>query len=102
MKKYYTDSDIGSVLVGTKDFGITVRNGFGDGTTKVFVFDSESEFVKFVNVKDWLFCKTINGTFNIYCYDCSDRCNEDVIATLSGRYAAYCNSGKVAFVKWLD
>lgn len=99
MKKFRTSSDIGGVLVGTKDFGVALENGYGDGTTRVYIYDCEDEFRKDA-YGGWSFNKSLTGTFNIYCDDCSDRRDEDIIATLNGRYAVYYRSAEVAFVKW--
>lgn len=100
MKKYYTDSDIGCVLIGNEGFGYAVDNCYGDGTTSVYVFADEKEFdnsdVK-AKVKFDTSCK---GKFNIYSYDCADLNSDDIVATLEGRYAVYHGNRTVAFVKW--
>lgn len=104
MKKLHCDSDIGSCLIGNKDWTFAVPNFGGDGTTKILVFDkNDKEFYKYEKEHDLKFFSSVEGTFNIYGYDCafSDGCNdEDVIATLSGRYGVYQGWYKVVFVKW--
>lgn len=104
MKKLTCDSDIGSCLIGNKDWTFAVPNIGGDGTTEILIFDKVGEelyeYEKEHNLK---FISSVQGTFNIYSYDCAftNNCNEeDVIATLSGRYGVYQGHWKVAFVKW--
>lgn len=97
MKTYKTDSDIGSVLVGTKEFGVALTNGCGDGETTVIVLDKgEEDKLR----KDATFNTSIGGTFNIYSYDCSMRTDEDILTTLSGQYGVYYWGYEVYFVEW--
>ena len=96
MKKIYTSSDVGGVLIGTKDFGITIRNGDGDGTTIVHILNKDEGHL----LPDYAKYNTmINGTFNIYSYDCSPRDDEDIVATLSGKYSTYYFGYDVYFVE---
>lgn len=61
---FKTNSDIGGVAVGTEDFCVNLGNGYGDGTTNVYVFNTKripgelEEFLKFNTC--------IGGKFNIY------------------------------------
>ena len=103
MTKLYCDSDIGSCLIGNKDWTFAVPNIGGDGETTISIFDSDDEeFIKYHKQNKLKFISSAQGTFNIYSYDCAFRgCkNEDVIATLSGRYGVYQGDWEVAFVKW--
>ena len=100
MKVLYCSSDIGSCLIGNKDWTFAVPNIGGDGTTKILIFDKneEKEFLEYK--KKLNFISSVQGTFNIYNYDCAyHNCyDEDIIDTLSGRYGVYQGNYKVAFV----
>lgn len=96
MKKIYTSSDVGGVLIGTKDFGIVIRNGDGDGRTTVHILSKEEENLVPNYAK---YNTSIKGTFNIYSYDCSPRDDEDIVATLSGKYSTYYFGYDVYFVE---
>lgn len=103
MKKITCISDIGSVLVGNKDWSFAVPNIGGDGETTITIFENINEFREYEESNNLKFISSIQGTFNIYNYDCAFDygCNdEDVIATLSGRYGVYQGEMEVAFVKW--
>lgn len=103
MKRLYCDSDIGSCLIGNKDWTFAVPNIGGDGTTTISIFDGDTEeFRQYEQSHNLRFISSVQGTFNIYSYDCAYRfCNdEDVIGTLNGRYGVYQGHMKVAFVKW--
>lgn len=97
MKIYYTSSDMGSVLVGTKNFGILLTNGIGDGKTTCIVLEKEEENKKPSYAK---FNTCIKGSFNIYQYDCSDRKEEDIVTTLHGNYFVYYHEYIVYFIKY--
>jgi len=99
MKTYYCDSDIGSVLVGNKEMQFALPNIGGDGTTKLIVC-SMSEYENKVSRPDDEFVTSINGKFNVFSYDCSNGDDEDVIATLEGRFGVYRNSWKVILERW--
>lgn len=93
--EFETCSDIGSVLVGNKQFAVALTNGHGDGETLVRVYELGNR------VPDGLkFNTSIEGTFNVYNYDCSKRNEEDIVATLSGRFGVYYGYGSVYFEKW--
>lgn len=98
MKKYKTVSDIGSLLFGTEDFGVTVFNRFGDCTNTVLVFESDAEYRKFVKDNDrfaadpfdkFHIATRIEGKFNLYNYDCAERTPENVKCKFDGRYFVY-------------
>lgn len=96
-------SDIGSCLIGNKDWTFAVPNIGGDGTTKIVIFNEDNEeFVKYCEKHKLKFISSVQGTFNIYSYDCAFPACDDknVISTLSGRYGVYQGYWKVVFVKW--
>lgn len=95
MKEFETYSDIGSVLVGNKQFAVALTNGLGDGETLVRVYELGNRVPNGLK-----FNTSIDGTFNIYKYDCSNRNEEDIVATLSGRFGVYYGCGSVYFEKW--
>lgn len=94
---FKTFSDRGGVLVGNDTFQTLVRNGRGDGITRVAV----------LSPKDWDDWKKWNqlmeesdvyldGKFHIYQYDCS---TETSIRELNGRYMTYYYDGLVLFLE---
>ena len=100
MKTFNCSSDIGSVLVGNKEVRFALPNIGGDGTTKLYVFDDETSFLAYP-VSDMVkFVTCIEGKFNVFSYDCSHGDDEDVIATLEGRYGVYRGEWIVVLVKW--
>ena len=103
MIRLYCESDIGSCLIGNKDWTFAVPNIGGDGTTTITIFDTDNkEFWEYKKKRNLNFISSVQGTFNIYNYDCAYHdCNdEDVIVTLSGRYGVYQGEWEVVFVKW--
>lgn len=102
MKTYWGASDIGSVLIGNKDWTFAVPNIGGDGATKILVFEKDvKEFANYQKENNLHFISSVQGTFNIFSYDCAfETEQEDVLLTLSGRYGVYNGEMKVAFVKW--
>ena len=91
-RAFKTSSDAGSVKVGVSNMFVLVPNGYGDGITRVGVFDNAREF----NDDMMAFFTTISGKdIAIYGYDCGDLPE----ITISGRYNIYYYSGLVAFVK---
>lgn len=91
---FKTESDIGSVKVGTDDFSVAISNGYGDGVTRVAVFNNADEFYSGSVMH---FHSSIEGHFFIYDYDCG---GGEPVKELSGRYGVYYYSGLVAFVYW--
>lgn len=94
-----TESDIGSVLVGNKDMTMTISNGYGDGTTRIGVFEETNEITNKMR-----FVCQVNGTFNVYDYDCYQTAEQlnsprNIATTLSGHYYVYCYEGIVVFEK---
>lgn len=102
MKKLYCYSDIGSCLIGDKNWTFAVPNIGGDGRTKIIIFNKDGdEFKKYSKNHKLNFISSVQGTFNIYSYDCAFSEPEDeVIATLTGRYGVYNSYMTVVFVKW--
>lgn len=87
-----TSSDAGSVKIGVDNMSILVPNGYGDGISRVAIFDNSETF----NDSMMSYFTTIKGeNMIIYDYDCGNT----PAATISGRYAIYYYSGLVAFVK---
>lgn len=87
-----TSSDAGSVKVGVDNMSVLVPNGYGDGITRVAIFDGSKAF----NDSMMSYFTTIKGkNMIIYGYDCGDV----AATTISGRYGIYYYSGLVAFVK---
>ena len=102
MKELYCYSDIGSCLIGDKNCTFAVPNIGGDGRTKIIIFNKDGdEFKKYSKNHKLNFISSVQGTFNIYSYDCAFSEPEDeVIATLTGRYGVYNSYMTVVFVKW--
>lgn len=102
MKKLYCDSDIGSCLIGNKDWTYAVPNIGGDGKTKIFIFEKNGEeFKRICEENNLEFLYSAQGTFNIYSYDCAfPECkDENIIATLSGKYQIFRGEWLVVFLK---
>lgn len=85
-----TESDAGGLKIGDDHFSILI-NGEGDGITRYAVFNRDEW-----NPNMATFTTSIEGTFNIYAYDCGD----EVAETLSGRYGIYTYEGIVIFERW--
>lgn len=85
-------SDAGSVKIGNDSFTILVPNGYGDGFTDVVVLSVDEDFEK----DGFRFFTSVDGTFNIYSYDCGDK----VKLTISGNYGIYYKDGFVVFEQW--
>lgn len=115
MKRLTTGSDIGSLLIGNKDFTFTVSNKYGDCENKILIFESEQEYQNYLIKKygelKW-FCifkyvGKVTGKFNLYKYDCGvDYANDnDIVYKFNGTYRiylkddAYCDFPIFAFVK---
>lgn len=104
MEIFSCHSDIGSVLIGNKDWTFAIPNNWGDGITYIHVFDSDETFMKYRKTykRNHEFISSVQGTFNVFDYDCAFHHMEDsdVLTTLSGRYGVYVYKNNVAFVKW--
>lgn len=97
MKTIKTFSDVGGVLVGTKDFGVVLHNGIGDGETTCVILD-KAEGGELP--KNAIYNTGIDGMFNIYESDTSLRRDEDIVMTLTGEYFVYYLDYNVYFVKF--
>lgn len=87
-----TSSDAGSVKIGVNNMSILIPNGYGDGISRVAIFDNSETF----NDSMMSYFTTIKGeNMIVYDYDCGDV----AATTISGRYNIYYYSGLVAFVK---
>lgn len=109
MKKFKTDCDIGSVLIGNEAWTFAVPNYGGDGTTTVVIFNSDEEFAKsgIKEKKKLDFISSAQGRFGIFGYDCDyhelmrgEMTLDDAVCVLSGRYGVYRGEYIVVFVKW--
>lgn len=96
-KQFKTDSDIGCLLVNNNTL---IRNGYGDGTTRVAIFNEDDEdyrgtdfFDKMMNPCDVSF----RGKIDIYDYDIVGE--GKVIKTINGDYSVYTYDGLIAFVE---
>lgn len=119
MNVYGLYAEAGSAKIGNEAFTVFIDNGFGDGPFSLFVFEDRSEYSQHIDMlcanagierrlsqakNIERFQTVINGTFNIYFHDCED----EVCATLTGRYGAYTLSSTglhgecVALVRWGD
>lgn len=85
-----TESDAGGLKIGDDRFSVLI-NGGGDGITRYAVFNRDEW-----NHNMATFNTSIEGTFNIYTYDCGD----EIAETLSGRYGIYTYNGMVIFESW--
>ena len=93
-----TFSDAGGLLLGNERFNVCIPNGYGDGVTRVAVFsrNEENDFnEKMMNSIPI----TLEGTFNVYAYDCNNS-DENIIMTINGRYAAYYYETMIALVEY--
>ena len=104
MESYHYNCDAGSLALGNADFTINICNGIGDGGYRVYIsrkrLDGNSAFHK-----KYHFETSINGTFNVYNYDCyhtrqqrEAKCN--ILATLTGRYGIYSHDGDMLLEYW--
>ena len=108
LKKIYF-CDCASLSVECGGSIIDFHNGLGDGSYKVYVFESEKEFQKWVG--DNLFKKHYHFITSCYFknagvlnYDCLKNKDiiqdENVLFTLNGTYAILNNDGDMYLVKW--
>lgn len=122
VKQIWTSSDIGSVAI---DCGggniVTFSNGYGDGTTKVYVFENEQEFKEYEKEHIQYFFRYGNKSDCLTLYttarfsgaeilndDCAGIYDGDISPfersgiKMTGRYAVYYWTRKVYFVKIQD
>ena len=90
---FTSESDIGSVLVGSGVFKLLISNYQGDGINDIWIFKNEQSFRD--KFKDWntSWLKQIyslGGIFTIYNYDCAKLNDQDsMLITLNGQYDVY-------------
>lgn len=92
MKKYYTESDAGSVRIGNDHFTILIPNGYGDCTTTVHLLEQNEE-----QPEAEFFTSFSGENIKIYEYDCG---GDAAVVTISGRFGAYYNNKNVYFIRW--
>ena len=102
---FKTASDVGSLLVGNEEFQALIPNGYGDGITRVAVFnkvDSDYDVVSRImsDMMDSHRGPYLHGKINIYPYDCNDPTVDEPCKTLEGRYFTYYYDGLIAFVEY--
>ena len=112
MKEYEAYSDAGGILVGTRECRVHIPNAYGDGITKVRVFDSEDEYEPYRGTKSNLeFVTTVCGNrIEIPDYDCPSKepwfdgsvHDWTPIVTLDGCYAVYAHDGEIDFKRLGD
>lgn len=86
MEKFTTISDCGGVLAGNENFGVLLQNGCGDGDTYVLILQQKDRYLIPSKAR---FNTKIEGTINIYNYDCAQRTKENILTTIKGRYFVY-------------
>jgi hypothetical protein len=96
MKKFTYVADAGSLMLGTEQFKAHYKNESGDGKFTVTI--DEAGETK-INNEVWKFVDCVEGTFNVYDYDCS---GASPLITLTGRYGIYNNDGCMLLQKWPD
>ena len=107
MKEYEVYSDAGGILVGTKDCRVHIPNAYGDGITKIRVYESNEGFEPYRGTKRNLeFVTTVCGNrIEIPDYDCPSKepwfdgtvHDWTPIVTLDGCYAIYAHDGEIDF-----
>lgn len=102
---FKTASDVGSLLVGNEEFQVLIPNGYGDGTTRVAVFnksDSDHSIASRImsDMMDSHRGPYLHGKFNIYPYDCCNPTVDKPCRTIKGNYFTYYYDGLIAFVEY--
>lgn len=85
-----TESDVASTKVGNRYFKTYINNNCGDGIT-LNIIDNHDKF----NDSFFTFQGMIEGSFNIYDYDCGD----NVVCKLNGKYLTYSDNSIILFKK---
>ena len=94
-RQFKTGSDRGSVMIGNDDFQILIPNNYGDGITRVAIFE-EYEF----NAEMMEYNPTIviaTKAMYVYADDCNTTCLAAVLKP--GMYFTYSYEGMVALVR---
>ena len=86
---YDYSCDGGSLMLGNRDFQVAFPNGFGDGEFPVYIGNTGYTVCKEFYGDRVRFVGSIEGTFNVYAYDCltkDELINPDhILVTLTGR-----------------
>lgn len=93
---FITTSDIGCLSIGSNSLRINIHNLYGDTSCNhVYVFEEAID----ISIKYYL--TDINGTFDIYDYDCPGNKYRQACSciTLSGHYNIYRDVKTFVFVK---
>lgn len=91
---FKTESDAGSVKIGTENLNVLIPNGIGDGTTRCAVFGKEDtknfndNMMEFIGI-------SLDGEIEIYDYDCGI----NIAKKINGKFFVYVYDGLVAFVE---
>lgn len=92
MKKYNYLADGGAIQLGNEDFVCHYMNNYGDGYFEIFVIEKNEK-----STKDYEFVGSVEGTFNVYGYDCD---KSEILTTLTGRYGVYAKNGTIILKEW--
>lgn len=96
MRKFKYSCDGGAIALGNETFTCHYMNNYGDGTHLVHIKEPHENF-PYGDYREWHFEGSIEGTFNVYIYDClpkkelTDKAN--ILTTLTGRYGIYSKKG---------
>lgn len=102
---FKTASDVGSLLFGNEEFQALIPNGYGDGITRVAIFNKgDSDY----SVASRIMCDMmashrgpyLHGKFNIYPYDCCNPTVDKPCRTIKENYFTYYYDGLVALVEY--
>lgn len=97
-RQFKTVSDIGGVLIGNPQFSVLIKNGRGDGTTRVAIFESKDDFLPLENIMRYQTSFSGNE-IGIYGYDYDDPAEIDPVEKISGSFTAYSYDGFVALIR---
>ena len=101
MKKFFTSSDAGAVKVGLgESFNIDIPNGYGDGTTTVYVYEHGEEFDPFNH--GYNLALSLRGKLlSVYDYDCckfdGTGVSAEEVCKLSGEWFVFTGKKSVVF-----
>ena len=95
-KRRYILSDAGSILIGNEHFSIRISHGGGDGEARFAVLEEDEFLFWSMNFETYI----EGDNIHIYHYDCGNPNDMDnVVKTISGKFAVYTYNGLVAFVR---
>lgn len=94
--------EVGSVLVGNKNFAVNISNHIGDEVTRVAVVDYGEIDMTYMYLETTISCKNAHIFFSDTA-DAKARSNPaEWAATLNGKYGVWVYQGIVVFEKWDD